>query len=380
MSDSTYRAAIIGAGRIGGLLEDEQPPNTFRKPHGHFAAYSAIEQTEVVAVAGRSPGRLQMFTERFGITNTYLDYREMIKQEKPDIVSVTTQATHRAEPIVFAAEHGVRGIYAEKALCASLAEADRIAAACKANGVAFNFGAERRYHDGYVRLRQAIERGDIGEPQFAFTFWCTDLMKHHSHSFDLMAMLLGDPAPVWVEGRLVESGDPLDPGDARMGPREGTEFTQRPLPIPTYDPAGNRFVPPGDLELAEPMMGFARVGYADGTESMFVPRLGAAEFEVHGREGRVLAWDDGRDFRVRRKAKSGAGYEEETIWPRGESPTVVIIREIIRELETGQRTSGHIDHTLQVAEAEFAVAHSHLQGGVRVSLPLEDRSLYIPGH
>ena len=378
MSKSTYRAAIIGGGRIGGLLEDEQPPNTFRKPHGHCAAYAAIDETEVVAVAGRRPGRLKMFTERFGITNTYLDYREMIEKEKPDIVSVTTQARFRAEAILFAVEHGVRGIYAEKALCASLAEADAIAAACRSKGVAFNFGAERRYHDGYVRLRRAIERGDIGQPQFAFTFWCTDLMKHHSHSFDTVAMLLGDPAPVWVEGRLVEPGGPLDPGQSRMGTRAGDEMTRQPLPIPAYAPEAHGFVPPEGTRYAEPVLEFARVGYADGTESVFVPRLGATEFEVHGDEGRVCAWDGGEDFRVRRR--SNGGHVEEVIRPGGESPTVVIIREIVRELETGQRTSGHIDRTLQSAEAEFAAAHSHLQGGARVSVPVEDRSLYIPGH
>ena len=134
MTEPRYRAAIIGAGRMGGLLEDEQPPNTFRKPHGHFAAYSAVDETEVVAVAGRRPGRLKLFTERFGMTNTYLDYREMIEKEKPEIVSVTTQSRYRAEAILFAVEHGVRGIYAEKALCASLAEADAIAAACRSKG------------------------------------------------------------------------------------------------------------------------------------------------------------------------------------------------------------------------------------------------------
>ena len=229
-----------------------------------------------------------------------------------------------------------------------------------------------------MRLRQAIERGDIGEPQFAFTFWVTDLMKHHSHSFDTVAMLLGDPAPVWAEGRLVEPGDPLDPGDKRMGPREGTELTQRPMPIPSYDAAGNRFVPPGDIIYAEPVLGFARVGYADGTESVFVPRQGGCEFEVHGSDGRACAWDSGNDFHVRRKAKGG--FAEETIWTQGESPTVIIIREIIRELETGERTSGNVDRTLQVTEAEFAVAYSHLQDGTRVSVPVTDRSLYIPGH
>ena len=127
-------------------------------------------------------------------------------------------------------------------------------------------------------------------------------------------------------------------------------------------------------------MEFARVGYAGGAEAVFVPRRGATEFEIHGSEGRICAWDDGADFRVRRRGRSGSGSEEEIIRPQGESPTVVLIRQIIRELEGGERTSGHIDRTLQVAEAEFGVAHSHLQEGRRVSLPVEDRSLYIPGH
>jgi len=380
MKRPAYRVAIIGAGRMGGLLEDESPPNRFRKPHGHFAAYTAMGQTEVVAVAGHSEGRLKMFTERFGLTNTYLDYRQMIEKEKPDIVSVTTQAFKRAEPIIFAAQHGVRGIYAEKALCASLAEADCIADACKANNVAFNFGAERRHHDGYIRLREAIARGDIGEPQFAITFWYTDLMKHHSHSLDTVSMLLGDPAPIWAEGRLVEPGAPRDPKDSRLGPREGTDFSQRPLPIPTYAPAENRFVPPPGHEIAEPMMGFARVGYANGTEGIFVPRTGQTEFEIHGTEGRAYSWDDGGDIRVRRRSRGNSEVDEKIIRPTGESPTVCIIRDIIREMKTGQRTAGNIDITMQVAEAEFGIAHSHLQGGGCISLPVADRSLYIASH
>lgn len=377
MGEAKYRVAIIGAGRMGGLLEDEAPPNRYRKPHGHFAAYNYVEETEVVAVAGHSDGRLKMFTDRFGIANTYLDYREMIEKEKPDIVSVTTQAWKRAEPLVFAAEHGVKGIFAEKALCASLDEVDQIATAVKTNNVVFNYGAERRHHDGYIALRQAVERGDIGEPEFAFCFWRTDLMKHHSHSFDTVSMLLGDPKPTWVEGRLAERGDALDPGDSRLGPREGADMHQRPLPIPTYDAAGNQFVPPDGLDYAEPILGFARVGYENGAEGVFVPRSGRTEFEVHGSEGRAVAWDDGDEFFVRRR---GATVEETRIRPAGESPTVATVREIVRELETGEQTSGNIDVTMHALEAEFGAAYSHVRGGARIDVPVADRSLYIPGH
>src|SRR5439155_23580746 len=202
MTVNSYRVAIVGTGRMGGLIEDEIQPGSFYKPYGHFSGYAAIEETTVVAVANRGAERLKRFSERFGITSTYLDYREMIVKEKPDIVSVTTPSFARAEPIIFAAEHGVRGIYAEKGLCASLAAADRIRAACQAHRVAFNWGAMRRQHDGFKRLRDAIARGDIGEPRYAVMYFYSDLIKHHPHSIDLVSMLLGDPAPAWVEGRL----------------------------------------------------------------------------------------------------------------------------------------------------------------------------------
>src|SRR5688572_17045272 len=129
-----YRVAIIGTGRMGGLIEDEVAAGSFSKPYGHFSAYQAIEQTEVVAVANRGAERLERFAKRFGgeggsTFKTYLDYREMIERERPDIVSITTPSFLRAEPLIFAAEHGVRGIYAEKGLSGSLEEADRMAAA-----------------------------------------------------------------------------------------------------------------------------------------------------------------------------------------------------------------------------------------------------------
>ena len=182
-----------------------------------------------MAVANRGAERMDRFVKRFGVTNTYLDYRMMIEREKPDIVSVTTPSFARAEPIIFAAEHGVRGIYAEKGLCASLAEADRIRSALQANGVAFNWGAMRRHHDGFKRLRAAIEQGLIGEPRFATMYVRTDLIKHHPHTLDLVAMMLGDPVPEWVEGRLLEPDDPDGPPTKQF---------------PRYDAAGHRFERP----------------------------------------------------------------------------------------------------------------------------------------
>ena len=376
MSKAKFRVAIVGTGRMGGLMEDENPfTNQYVKPYGHFSSYEAIEETEVVAVANRGRERLERFSKRFEFDNGYLDYREMIEEEKPDIVSITTPSVRRAEPIIFAAENGVKGIYAEKGLCASLEEADRIRAAVKANNVAFNWGASRRQHSAWIQVAEAIARGDIGEPLYATMYTLTDIIKHHPHTLDTVSMLLGDPEPTWVEGTLVQKGDRLDGGASK----------ERPRAFPDYDAEGHRFVPPEGEEIADPIVGFYRVGYDSGAEGIFVPITGRWELDVHGTEGRAWGWEQQGVWRVRRgggkptRGRRSSPVEETEIHPEGDSPTVCTIRDIIKEIETGERTRGNIDVTMKSVEAEFGIAYSHLQGGCRVSLPVEDRSLYIPG-
>ena len=361
-----YRVAIIGTGRMGGLIEDEIPPGDPNKPYGHFPAYEYIEETEVVAVANRGAERLQRFSERFGITNTYLDYREMIDREQPDIVSVTTPSFARAEPLIYAAEHGVRAIYSEKGLCASLAEADRIHEAVTRNGVAFNWGAMRRHHLGFRALAEAIAAGEIGEPEAVLMLTYTDLIKHHPHTLDLVSMLLGDPRPRWVSGRLIEAGDPFDP-EPRRAP-------------PEFDAANNRYLPSPGFEVADPYVGHFQVGYASGAVGYFIPHRGFLDVQVLGSEGRAYALDNGQSFEVRHSLGSNAdGATTRRIYAHGEAPTVNTIRDLINSLETGEPTRGNIDVTMQSVEAQFAVAHSHLSGGARVDVPVADRSLYIPG-
>lgn len=381
MTDAKFKAAIIGTGRMGGLMEDENPyTNQYSKPYSHFVCYGAIEETEVVAVANRGAPRLERFSKRFGITNTYLDYEEMILKEKPDIVSVTTPSYARAEPIIFAAENGVRGIYAEKGLCASLEEADRITKAVTDNNVAFNWGASRRHHSAWRQLAAAIAKGDIGEPKFAVSYTLTDLIKHHPHTLDTVSLLLGDPVATWVQGSLVQKGSALDGQINRMGPRDGETYERTgPLPNPDYDAKGHRFVPPPGQEIADPMVGFYRVGYDNGAEGVFVPVGGRWSIDVQGTDGSVHGWEQQGSFSVRSWSGRGGEIKERIITPEGESPTVNTIRNIVRELETGERTYGNIEVTMQVVEPEFGIAHSSLEGGSRVSLPVTDRSLYIPG-
>ena len=57
---------------------------------------------------------------------------------------------------IHAAENGAKAIYAEKALCASVAEARAIHACLERHGVHLNLGTNRRWDNGYEAARQKI--------------------------------------------------------------------------------------------------------------------------------------------------------------------------------------------------------------------------------
>ena len=122
-----------------------------------------------------------------------------------------------------------------------------------------------------------------------------------------------------------------------------------------------------------------RVGYANGAEGVFLPVPGRFDIDIHGTEGLVTAWDNGESFRIRRGDRRSNQISEQTIRPAGEGPTVCTIRNVIREMETGEKTDGNIEVTMQAVEVQFGLAHSHLNNGQRIDLPLTDRTLYIPG-
>ena len=59
------------------------------------------------------------------------------------------------------------------------------------------------------------------------------------------------------------------------------------------------------------------------------------------------------------------------------SSTRYCLEDIVNAYEEGRPTLGNVEVTHRATEICFAVAESHRQSGARVTLPLEDRDLYI---
>ncbi len=202
-----YRAAVVGCGRIGGFIDNEVIHKQWNIiPYSHAAGYEYVERTQIVACCDLRSNVLDLFGERYGVPPSclFVDYREMIKVARPDIVSVATQPEHRAEIVIFAAEHGVRALNCEKAMAASLAEA------VEANGVACNLGTNRRWDSGFERMREMVDGGRIGPLRSVIMHGNGMLFNRSSHTFDVAMWLNGDCPASWVQSHLPRGDEVID--------------------------------------------------------------------------------------------------------------------------------------------------------------------------
>jgi UDP-N-acetylglucosamine 3-dehydrogenase len=143
------RIGVVGAGAIAEL---------------HVTALKELRGGKVVGIADVAVERAKTLAASVG-AEAYEDYRQLIG--KVDAVWICTPPFQHADQAVEFADAKVH-VFCEKPLVVELAEADRMIAACKKNGVKLMVGHVIRYYPETLEIKRRIERGDIGEPVFAF--------------------------------------------------------------------------------------------------------------------------------------------------------------------------------------------------------------------
>ena len=98
----------------------------------HFPQLQALGgSAELVAIAGRDPGRLRDCAQRFGVPGRYTDAARMLREEDVDAVLVLTPPDSHAEFAEMAVRAG-KHVMVEKPLVRSQAEVARLMAAVRA--------------------------------------------------------------------------------------------------------------------------------------------------------------------------------------------------------------------------------------------------------
>lgn len=141
--------ALIGCGRIA---------------TNHMKA-AVNNRLDIVAVCDILPEAMGALLAKHGLQDTeikrYQDYKEMIEECKPELVSIATESGNHAEIALYCIEKGVHVII-EKPMAMNMEDAEKIIKMSNEKNVKVSASHQNRFNVAIQELRKAIEADRFG--------------------------------------------------------------------------------------------------------------------------------------------------------------------------------------------------------------------------
>lgn len=193
--------ALIGCGRIA---------------TNHMKA-AVNNDLEIAAVCDIIPEKMEELLEKHELQadssiKRYEDYKKMIEEVEPELVSIATESGIHAEIALYCIEKGVNLII-EKPMAMSIEDADKIIKLSEEKGVKVSACHQNRFNVAIQQLRKAMEAGRFGKLSHGSIHvrwnrnkgyydqapwrgtWAQDggaLMNQCIHGIDLLRWMMGD--------------------------------------------------------------------------------------------------------------------------------------------------------------------------------------------
>jgi predicted dehydrogenase len=219
-------AGVRGQGGDGKPLRAALAGHTGRGNFGHRleVIFRDREGIDVVAIADADEAGRESAWKRSGAKRAYADYREMLREEGPDLVAVCPRDVDQHFAMGMAALKAGAHLYMEKPFTEDLAQADELLAEAQRRGRRIAVAHQMRLAPGILKLRRAVADGGlIGDLLELRIFGKQDeraggedMMVLGTHLFDLARFFAGDP--LWCTARVLNAkGEDITKADARPG-------------------------------------------------------------------------------------------------------------------------------------------------------------------
>src|SRR4030065_484877 len=143
------KIGVIGTGRIGKV---------------HIATLvQNVPQADVVAVADVNLTSANEVAKAFGITSVFTSYADVLNHPDVEAVAICSPTDTHARYIVEAAKAG-KHIFCEKPVDLSLDIIKGAIDAVQKAGVKLMVGFNRRFDPNFLKIKQLVMEGKIGEP------------------------------------------------------------------------------------------------------------------------------------------------------------------------------------------------------------------------
>lgn len=195
----TINIGLIGAGRIGRIHAD--------------TLKARVPNAKVLAIADIFAESARSAAEQYGIADYTTDPAELIGSSEIDAIVICSSTNTHTQFITESAQAG-KHIFCEKPISFDLAEIDATLQVVANQGVKLQIGFNRRFDLNHVRLKQAIEHGEIGEPHTMMIISRDPtpppieyvkvsgglMMDMMIHDFDMCRFLLGEVEEIYAMG------------------------------------------------------------------------------------------------------------------------------------------------------------------------------------
>ncbi len=179
----------------------------------HLEGINAIDWVDVVAIADIKEELAKSRAEEFKIPSYYTDYKELLKREDIDAITMPLPDQVHAQ-IAIDALHAGKHVLCEKPMALDLDECKEMIKAARETGKQLMVGQIGRYTPAFVRAKELVDAGEIGEIFFIEAEYAHDYSKlggeggwrvtpeRHPilgggcHAIDLVRMIAGNPIEV----------------------------------------------------------------------------------------------------------------------------------------------------------------------------------------
>jgi predicted dehydrogenase len=362
-----YRAGIVGLTGIAAGRGAAPPDPVLGQTQAgsHAAAYAQLPSVEVVGACDLVPAMCEQFVHNWGATwtgvKTYDDYRVMLREGKLDLLSVVTSDNRHAQIVVDAAAAGVKGIYCEKPIATTLADADRMIAACREHDVVMSIDHTRRWRPLWHQVRGLLRSGELGQlRRVVATLGGPRAMifRNGTHLLD-MVCFFAESESDWVVADLDDEHRGYGPEYAGDGGRN-----------PAFDPGGSAYVRFKNGVRA----------FVNASKDAF----SAWEFTLFCERGRIKVDDASGAAQVWQPGAQGLGSGRQVSWLMPEARTTggslqAGLSEIIAHLDARERGEAPPAPLVsppeagrQVLELLLGILQSNHAGNTKVTFPIRD--------
>ena len=194
---SPLKAGIIGYGGIA---------------PSHAWGYELSGKAMLVAVSDVRPEALAAAASKQPRVRTFRDYRQLLEQVRPDVISICTWPRLRREVVELAAECGVKGILCEKPMALTMGEVDDMLEICRKAGIRLAVGHQSRFQPLFATAAGWVRSGKIGTIREAQGEIASTLANNGPHLLDVSRYLLGDPRALTLRCQCERRGPSFNRG------------------------------------------------------------------------------------------------------------------------------------------------------------------------